>query len=45
VVPAYNQITESLGNEIVLALQGTKTAAQALKDASDECTAILKQST
>jgi multiple sugar transport system substrate-binding protein len=43
VTPDYIPVTSALGTEITNALNGTKTAAQALKDASDQATAIIKK--
>lgn len=43
VTPDYNQVTQALGTEIQKALKGQKTAAQAIKDASDLVTAIVKK--
>jgi multiple sugar transport system substrate-binding protein len=43
VTPDYNQVTQALGTEIQKALKGEKTAAQAIKDASDQVTAIVKK--
>jgi multiple sugar transport system substrate-binding protein len=43
VTPDYNQVTQALGTEIQKALKGEKTAAQTIKDASDQVTAIVKK--
>jgi multiple sugar transport system substrate-binding protein len=43
VTPDYNEVTQALGTEIQKALQGAKSPDQALKDASDEVTAIVKK--
>ena len=45
VTPDYNQVTQALGTEIQKALKGDSTAAQAIKDASDQVTAIVKSRT
>ena len=39
----YNQVTVAIGTEVQNALQGTKTAAQAIADAQDAVTAIVKR--
>jgi multiple sugar transport system substrate-binding protein len=38
----YNQITQVIGTEIQKALKGQKTAAQAIKDSSDQVATIVK---
>lgn len=43
VTPDYNEVTQALGTEVVKALKGQKTAAQAIKDGSDQVTAIVKK--
>ncbi|MFK8252059.1 extracellular solute-binding protein [Ancylobacter terrae] len=43
VTPDFNQVTQALGTEVQKALQGQKTAAQAIADASDLVTAIVKR--
>jgi multiple sugar transport system substrate-binding protein len=43
VTPDYNAVTTAIGVEIQKALQGQKTAAEALQDASDQVTEIVKQ--
>ena len=42
VTPDYNQVTQIIGTEIQKALKGEKTAAQALKDSSDQVTTVIK---
>lgn len=39
----YNEVTVAVGTEVQKALQGQKTAAQAIADASDQVTAIVKR--
>ncbi len=39
----YNEVTVAIGTEVQKALQGQKTAAQAIADASDQVTAIVKR--
>jgi len=39
----YNQVTVAIGTEVQKALQGNKTAAQAIADAQDAVTAIVKR--
>ncbi len=39
----YNQVTVAIGTEVQKALQGSKTAAQAIADAQDAVTAIVKR--
>jgi multiple sugar transport system substrate-binding protein len=39
----YNQVTVAIGTEVQNALQGNKTAAQAMADAQDAVTAIVKR--
>lgn len=39
----YNQVTVAIGTEVQQALQGSKTAAQAIADAQDAVTAIVKR--
>ena len=41
VTPDYNEVTVAIGTEIQKALQGSKTPTDALKDASDQVTAIV----
>lgn len=43
VTPDYNAVTQTLGTEVQKALQGEKTAAEALKDASDAVTEIVNK--
>lgn len=43
VTPDYNEVTQALGTEIQKALQGGKTAEQALADASEQVTAIVQK--
>ncbi|MFM9105242.1 MAG: extracellular solute-binding protein [Chloroflexota bacterium] len=43
VTPDYNQVTQALGTEIQKALGGAKTPEEALKDASDQVTEIVKK--
>jgi len=43
VTPDYNAVTTAIGVEIQKALQGQKTAAEALQDANDQVTEIIKQ--
>jgi multiple sugar transport system substrate-binding protein len=43
VTPDYNQVTVAVGTEVQKALQGAKTAAQAIADAHDAVTAIVKR--
>ncbi len=43
VTPDYNEITVAVGTEVQKALQGTKTAAQAIAEAHDLVTAIVKR--
>ncbi|WP_029350307.1 extracellular solute-binding protein [Bosea sp. 117] len=43
VTPDFNQVTQAVGTEVQKALQGQKTAAQAIADASDLVTAIVKR--
>ncbi|MGZ4316273.1 MAG: ABC transporter substrate-binding protein [Gaiellaceae bacterium] len=43
VTPDYNEVTQAVGTEIAKALKGQKSAAQAIKDASDQVTAIVKK--
>jgi multiple sugar transport system substrate-binding protein len=40
VTPDYNQVTVAVGTEVQKALQGQKTAAQAIADAHDQVSAI-----
>ena len=42
VTPDYNQVTVAIGTEIQKALQGSKSPEDALKDASDQVTEIVK---
>lgn len=42
VTPDYNQVTVAIGTEIQKALQGGKTPEEALSDASDQVTEIVK---
>ena len=39
----YNQVTVAVGTEVQKALQGNKTAAQAIADAHEAVTAIVKR--
>ena len=39
----YNEVTVAVGTEVQKALQGQKTAAQAIADAQDQVTAIVKR--
>ena len=41
VTPDYTEVTLAIGTEIQRALQGEKTAEQALQDASDQVTEIV----
>jgi multiple sugar transport system substrate-binding protein len=43
VTPDFNQVSQALGTEVQKALQGQKTAAQAMADAQDLVTAIVKR--
>jgi multiple sugar transport system substrate-binding protein len=43
VTPDYNEVTVAVGTEVQKALQGQKTAAQAIADAQDQVTAIVKR--
>lgn len=43
VTPDFNQVTQAVGTEVQKALQGQKTAKQAMADASDQVAAILKR--
>jgi multiple sugar transport system substrate-binding protein len=43
VTPDYNQVTVAIGTEIQKALQGGKSPEDALKDASDQVTEIVKK--
>jgi multiple sugar transport system substrate-binding protein len=43
VTPDYNAVTTALGTEIQKALQGTQSAADALKNANEQVTAIIKK--
>ncbi len=43
VTPDYNEVTQALGTEIQKALRGDKKPPDALKDAFDEVTAIIKK--
>jgi multiple sugar transport system substrate-binding protein len=43
VTPDYDAVTQVLGTEIQQALAGTKTAAEAIRDASDEVGAIVTE--
>lgn len=43
VTPDFNQVTQAVGTEVQKALQGQKTAAQAIADASDLVAAIVKR--
>jgi multiple sugar transport system substrate-binding protein len=43
VTPDYNEVTQAIGTEIQKALRGEKTAAEAIKDSSDQVAAIVKQ--
>jgi multiple sugar transport system substrate-binding protein len=43
VTPDYNEVTQVIGTEIQRALQGEKTAEEALQDASDQVTEIVSQ--
>jgi multiple sugar transport system substrate-binding protein len=43
VTPDYNQVTVAVGTEVQKALQGQKTAAQAIADAHDQVAAIIKR--
>lgn len=43
VTPDYNEVTQALGTEIQKALGGAKTPEEALKDASDQVTEIVKK--
>jgi ABC-type glycerol-3-phosphate transport system substrate-binding protein len=45
VTPDYNQVTVAIGTEIQKALQGGKTPEEALADASDQVTEIVKSRT
>ena len=45
VTPDYNQVTVAIGTEIQKALQGGKSPEDALKDASDQVTEIVKKRT
>lgn len=43
ITPDYDAVTTALGTEILLALRGRKSAAEAIADAADAVTAIVKQ--
>jgi multiple sugar transport system substrate-binding protein len=43
VTPDYNEVTQALGTEIQKALRGDKSPQDALKDASDQVTTIVKK--
>jgi multiple sugar transport system substrate-binding protein len=43
VTPDYNEVTVAVGTEVQKALQGQKTAAQAIADAQDQVAAIVKR--
>lgn len=43
ITPDYNQVSTAIGTEVQQALQGTKTAAQAIADAQDQVAAIVKR--
>jgi multiple sugar transport system substrate-binding protein len=43
VTPDYNEVTQALGTEVQKALRGDKSVADALKDASDNVTSIVKK--
>ncbi|WP_428030766.1 extracellular solute-binding protein [Ancylobacter sp.] len=43
VTPDFNQVTQAVGTEVQKALQGQKTAAQAIADAQDLVTSIVKR--
>ncbi len=43
VTPDYNEVTQAIGTEIQKALRGDKKPQDALKDASDQVTAIVKK--
>jgi len=43
VTPDYNEVTQVIGTEIQRALQGEKSAEEALQDASDQVTQIVSQ--
>jgi multiple sugar transport system substrate-binding protein len=43
VTPDYNQVTVAVGTEVQKALQGQKTAAQAIADAHDQVAGIIKR--
>lgn len=43
VTPDFNEVTQAVGTEVQKALQGQKTAAQAMSDAQDLVTAIVKR--
>ncbi len=43
VTPDFNQVSQAVGTEVQKALQGQKTAAQAMADAQDLVTAIVKR--
>ena len=43
ITPDYDVVTTALGTEILLALRGRKSAAEAIADAADAVTAIVKQ--
>jgi multiple sugar transport system substrate-binding protein len=43
VTPDFNEVTQALGTEVQKALQKQKTAAEAIADASDLVTAIIKR--
>lgn len=43
VTPDFNEVTQALGTEVQRALQGQKTAKQAIADAQDLVTAIVKR--
>lgn len=43
ITPDYNEVTIAVGSEVQQALQGAKTAKQAMADAADAVTAIVKR--
>ena len=43
VTPDYNEVSQAIGTEVQKALQGSKTAKQAIQEASDQVSAIVKK--
>jgi multiple sugar transport system substrate-binding protein len=43
VTPDYNEVSQAIGTEVQKALQGSKTAKEAIQESSDQVTAIVKK--